>query len=904
MLGAARGKRRKSIPTVKHPVVSRERFGELLKYALTKPLTVVSAPAGYGKTLAVLSQLPELDDFSCVWLNITQKMNDAQQFVDAFSDGVAEQLLEPSISLRLASKLRLQEGNTPKHRLQSLFDLIESYSSPSGRNPPNVLLVLDDYQCIEEKAVHKLLSYLIDELPIFIRVLVISRNRPPLAEKYLNSSSECTYLTQEHCQFDFHETVEFVQHSLQVQLNEEQIHLIHQQTQGWPSGIQLIAIQWQLSVTNQSGTLDISNFAEVTAHVFENHVLTQLSPEICKVILELAHLQFFSQDMVNHIYGEELGARVISCIEQQNLFYSRSGHGNASYRFRDLFKEFLISKRETDKNFILNQAARWYLNQNDFHMAIHYFIEGQAFEKAAVVINRHGDQFYRRGEFHAIKTWLDALPSEVKTTYPKLLILSCWSISDVEKPALCPMILEQLDRLLADEEKKPGFVETDEWRQLKVDYLLIKAFIDLVCSEFVVSVECAKSVINQIQEYSLLGAARAYLILGQNRYFLGEHTQAMLDLERTIHLAKQEKNPYVMIIGLAYLVFVYTIAGKIEESVQVGEEVRQWLEDNGFGDLALAKASLSILSVTYREKNQLDKTFEVLGTGLSYCQGDVPIFQQIAMNLSYFRYLISVQDYEKALEVVERISELTPRVVFKGKRSLWTFAQPSSDILRCAVFAAQGRGDEIRFVLSQLKQKLAPLDEFIYEPEKVLLARLLLSVGDIEGALQITAAVKVQAAKQNRVLHLLQCQLIEAVAWYYTDREQEAMDQFVQVLERGIHCGFRRLFLDAEVILEPLMKKAQEIPGVQACVELLRRSEFDSNSSSLREKSDAQLKLTLLTRRELAVIELLANGDSNKKIAQQLNIAPETVKKFVNNILKKLKMRNRTEAALFYNNSL
>lgn len=898
MLGATRAN---GIPTVKHRVISRKRVGGLLSYSLTKPLTVISAPAGYGKTLAVLSQLPRLNHFECVWLNITQRMNDAQQLVDALCNALTEQLLESSVCQALRAQLLTQEGHTPMHRLQSLFDVIEANCSDCDKERANVLLVLDDYHHIEENTVHELLNYLVDELPIYIRVLLIARNRPPLAERYLNSSSECTYLSQEHLQFDLDESVDFVQNVIHVNLERDQIQLIHQQAQGWPLGIQLIAIQWQLSKSMQNGALDDGDFAGVTAHLFENHVLSQLSLELRQVMVELAHLQSFSADLVSYIYGNEMGNRVINTIEQENLFYSRSGIGNTSYRFHDLFKEFLIAKTSGGAIAIFEQAAQWFLQKNDFHLAIHYLLKGQEFDQAAKVIGHYGDQLYRRGEIHTLKTWLDALPSEVKEAYPGLLILSCWTIADVEKPALCPIILDQLDRYFTKEEARPGFTETNQWRQLKVDHSLIKAFIDLICVDFDESIECTTPAIDQIQRFSLAGAGRAYLLLGQNRYFLGEHGQAMLDTERAIHLAKQEKNPYVMIVGVAYLFFLYPIAGKIDEFLQAGHEVMTWLEENGFKDLPMAKIVLFFLADIYREKNELDKSFELLGEGLSYFQGDIPIFQQIALQLTYLRYLFSIGEYEKAIAVVERVKELTPRVLFKGKKSLWTFAQPSADTLRCAVLIAQGKVEETRYILSQLKEQFIGEEEFIWESERVLLARLLLSVGDTQGALQIAASVKSNAVAGKRLLHELQCQLIEAVAWYSQGREEEAMDQFLEALERGLHCNYRRLFLDNEKMLAPLLEQAQNQPRAKACVELLWQSKTESNST--KERGDAQLKLSSLTRREMAVISLLAEGDSNKKIAQKLNIAPETAKKFVNNILKKLQMRNRTEAALFYNNS-
>jgi DNA-binding NarL/FixJ family response regulator len=54
-----------------------------------------------------------------------------------------------------------------------------------------------------------------------------------------------------------------------------------------------------------------------------------------------------------------------------------------------------------------------------------------------------------------------------------------------------------------------------------------------------------------------------------------------------------------------------------------------------------------------------------------------------------------------------------------------------------------------------------------------------------------------------------------------------------------------------------------------------------------------------LTERELEVLKLLANGLSNSRIAEQLFISENTVKGHISNILSKLHLADRTQAAAF-----
>jgi DNA-binding NarL/FixJ family response regulator len=56
--------------------------------------------------------------------------------------------------------------------------------------------------------------------------------------------------------------------------------------------------------------------------------------------------------------------------------------------------------------------------------------------------------------------------------------------------------------------------------------------------------------------------------------------------------------------------------------------------------------------------------------------------------------------------------------------------------------------------------------------------------------------------------------------------------------------------------------------------------------------------LAELTDREMQVLRLIANGEDNAQIAAELHISPKTVKNHISNILMKLQIENRIQAAV------
>ena len=67
------------------------------------------------------------------------------------------------------------------------------------------------------------------------------------------------------------------------------------------------------------------------------------------------------------------------------------------------------------------------------------------------------------------------------------------------------------------------------------------------------------------------------------------------------------------------------------------------------------------------------------------------------------------------------------------------------------------------------------------------------------------------------------------------------------------------------------------------------------NNSILRQKVDDSYNLTI---KEKKVLSLLADGNSNQQIAKKLNISVNTAKVHVCNILQKLSVDDRTQAAI------
>lgn len=896
-----------SPPVIKQHLVKRNYFAQAFEFAISKPLTIVMAPAGYGKTTSCIAALSSIDHIESRWIGITDQHNDSYYFTSQLIDVLAS-FTDAEFE---SQKLSFSSGEvlSPMHRIDALFELLDDRLSQYAKQ---LVLVFDDYHHVHDSSIDRLVSYLIDNAPIYLRIVIVSRTAPKLDEKYATQSSECTYLTQEYCKFSKEESAGFLKEYSRMDLSDHYLEQIYKQCNGWPLALQLIVIHLKLSTENAVDVVATKNISQLTSDFFQKHIFAKLSIEMQTLLSDLSCLQVFSAPLMDAVLATNKvsGVEILRELEEKNLFITKTEDKEGWYKFHDLFRDFLRNNAFESNTDILKRAANWFICKNDFYSAIDYFLEARAYEEAADYIEVQGSELLRRSEFITLLGWIDRLPAAIKNTRPKILLLQSWCIPDSQKPFLCPAILDQLEILLIDWQTQIdlGKIAHDsdlcgELKQLKADYLLSRSYTEGIQGEHAKSVDTGLEALSLINEQILLGRARCYCILAQSFYFLGEHEKSIEYFEYAIQFSMHEDNAYILIVSLAFLSQVYLIAGKMKSAINVTNDCVAWLNANGYKNLPMTTAARTQIAETYREMDELAKAHTMLQDALDYCRTDIPKLQEICIYIANMRYCLSTKEYDKALHYIDKIDETGPSLDSIKKNNVWTFGTPSTSSLRAAISVMKGNIHEALLWADENKQVLLDRPSFVNEAERLILCRIWVASGKIPEALELCASVKREATEQGRKLHQAQCLIIETVAAVLVGDSGSAQQSFEQALLIGMSCGFKRLFLDAEPFLLSLLDWAKSNPTVKDYVTEIWGANTGQGGCEDEDKlpeACVQLKLKSLTRRENSVIALLAEGESNKGIARKLNIAPDTASKFVKKILKKLEVRNRTEAAMLY----
>lgn len=118
----------------------------------------------------------------------------------------------------------------------------------------------------------------------------------------------------------------------------------------------------------------------------------------------------------------------------------------------------------------------------------------------------------------------------------------------------------------------------------------------------------------------------------------------------------------------------------------------------------------------------------------------------------------------------------------------------------------------------------------------------------------------------NEVDYLLRCMELGANGYILKDSESSVLKKAIETVFQG------------ETYIEPSLTPEMK--------ERIKNSQ--SNNSD-----------DILTKREIDVLKLIAEGLFNKEIAYRLNISEKTVKNHVSNIFKKIGVSDRTQAAVY-----
>jgi LuxR family maltose regulon positive regulatory protein len=872
------------VPRPRSNWIPRPRLLQRLDHGLTaRPglsspqLTLVSAPAGYGKTTLLASWIAQAER-PVAWLSLDEGDDDPACFL-AYLTAALETL--PGF---LAPDGRDDLEVSGEARLTVLVNRVTRLVEPA-------ILVLDDFHRVTAPTVVGYVAYLLDHLPSTLCIVIATRADPPLPIARLRAGGQLTEIRQADLRFTPAEAAAFLHHALDLDLTQEQVAALADRTEGWIAGLHMAAAS--LRHREDVGSF-ITSFAGSHRYVMDyllEEVLGRQPAEVQRFLLRTSILDRLSAPLCDAVLLDPppTGSQsVLEDLEQANLFITPLDDHRIWYRYHRLFADLLrrqLSQRHPDVIPELHaRASRWYEDQALLPDSIDHALNAGDFERSAMLIERVIEPLIKRSELMTLRNWLGALPEEVLHRRPQLCAYHAWLLLLAGEP------VRRVDARIAALREHVGC----DSGQLKAVQALVSISQGRIDGVAMLADQALQTLTREDGFWYSVAAWLQDLLRmsdGDLRDEDGEPLRHMVDA----HLGGE--NVLLCVIGLCNVGELRIKQGRLREAQGVFERALSRAEDAAGERLPIAGEPLTWLGELARERNDLAAAERYLADGLELVRQWGPV-AAIEGYTALARLQQAQGDRAGADEALDEASRLA--VSFDATE----MDDHLVALARARIAALRGDFEAVeRWATSRGLDSIDPDDLQIdvtielhlrkYELVVLGLARIL--EGRPRVALTFLDPLLAYVTEKGRWGLGIEILALQAVALQMVGERERALSRLERALSRAEPERYARLFIDMGDPMAQLLYRAAQ---AGLCPEYAGRLLAAFPQPSVAEPADQprQPLIEPLSDRELEVLASIAEGLTNQETAQRLCISERTVKWHASNIYGKLQVGNRTEA--------
>jgi LuxR family maltose regulon positive regulatory protein len=862
-----------------------------------RPLTLISAPAGYGKTTLASSWL-ETTGTPYAWVSLDETDNDLRLFLSYTLTSI--QTIFPDFGRQT---LTMVNAST----LAPIGDLVRSIINEIGRVEESFILALDDIHVIKDESVLELLNQLLRHPPPSMHLMLVGRRDPALPFSRLRANRQMNEIRTQELRFDETEIKTFLTQILGIQVDSTTAAAIANKTEGWVTGLVLAAISMRSQGGLDPALLEPQVTAQSVMEYLFAEVLSQQPSGIIRYLMTTAILDRFCGPLCEALCAqgndpetlEVRGWDFIAWLKEQNLFLIPLDNEKRWFRYHHLFQIFLLnqldrSSSQGDINALHAWASEWFAENGLIEEAIKHALAGDNTEAAAKLIANHGFDLINDIEWPRLQRWLKMLPEKFVEQAPELLIIASWLHVIYSRFAELESCLNKAEALCTNR-KAEAHVEGH--------LNALRTFQHNTSVNGERSLACSKRALKKLSQKHLWARMFAFLTQAAAYQMLGNLEMARATIDEAIQepdLSSGISQSHFY----ANFCFIYWMDADLTIMMQVAKQSLKLAEN--YRGFHAAYHGLYFAGIAHYHRNELQAAEEKLATVVN------EPYSQHALSFAHSAFALAL--VHQARGRTDAASQVCESVISYGLDTNHPDMLKIARAFQAELSLRQGRLAETFLWAKQFVAKPFTLMYRFYIPQ-LTLVRVLLAQNTTDSLEQAADLLK-QLYDFVTSTHNKRFQIdVMALQALLDDSRGEATDALkcltnaLQLAEPG---GFIRPFLDLgpsmAVLLKRLLKKriaVDYIKRILAAFEQEGRQTVvpetaDQPAASPREHRHppplSQLLVDPLTNRELDVLELLAQRLSNKEIADKLFISTVTVKGHLQNIYGKLHVSKRREA--------
>lgn len=895
------------IPRPRPNMIHRPRLIERLNeaYPSGRKLTLISAPAGYGKTTLLSEWIPQSK--RCVtWVSLDDGDNDPLQFWECVI--AAFQLLDAEIGRNALALLRTPSPPPVEAFLTALLNEIAAF-------PDDFALVLDDYHVIEARAIDTGLTFLLEHLPPHMHLIITTREDPNLPLARLRARDQLTELRAADLRFTPAEAANFINQTMGLNLAGEDIAALETRTEGWIAGLQLAA----LSMRGREDAHEfIRAFAGDNRYIVDylaEEVLQRQPDPVRRFLLQTSILDWLSGPLCaavcsagTAVTNQAEGQALLESLERDNLFVSPQDDTRHWFRYHHLFADVLrvhLIAEQPDQIPALHQRASEWYEQNGLKVeAFHHAIAARDFSRAAGVAEMAWESMNESFQSAAWLGWVKQLPEDLIRSRPVLCTQIAWAFMNVGEAEASESHLRDAERCLDRPAGELVILNDAQFRALPARIAFARAYNAQTQRDFPSTVKYAELAFKLTPDENHFLRAQIAAMLGGTYWTNGDLNAAGKSLSEWIDSTEKVGNFFFAIAGASGKADILTAQGHLRESLSTYQRALQLAATHEVEVQRITAHHHLGLAMLYYEMFEDESAAEHFLKSMELGP------QSTLRDWPYRRCLAQARlkewagDFDGALGLLDEARRVYVRSLIPDTRPV--------DAVQARVHLKQGQLSKAAEWVRERGLSIEDELSYLHEFEHITLTRVLLAEyqsnrdkRSLTNALALLDRLLTAAEVQKRTGSMLEIRVVQALAFRAREDNPQAFASLEQALTLAEPEGYVRLFVDEGEPMRLLMldcrrlieqrRHGQDHRLIGYINRLLAAFVRPADSQSTANRQQSRL-IEPLSERELEVLRLLGSELNGPEIARQLMVSLSTLRTHTQNIFSKLGVNNRRAA--------
>jgi LuxR family maltose regulon positive regulatory protein len=885
------------IPKPRDDLIPRPRLIECLDTGLHGVVTIVSAPAGYGKTTLVSSWAGQTE-YPVIWLSLDENDNDLTRFLTYLVSTI--QQIDTAIGDDVLTAL--DSTQTPQSEI-----LLTLLINGIAARVKQFTLVFDDCHLISNNEIFEAIELLIKYKPIEMHLMLIGRVDPLISLSRLRVGGQLTEIRSGDLRFTKMEATAFLNDFMKLDLSIDDIIALEMRTEGWIAGLQLAGLSLQERDDKHEFILTFSGLHRHLIDYLVDEVLSRQPEKIRSFLCQSSILDRLNASLCDATLDISSSRQILQEIEGTNLFLIPMDDEGRWFRYHHLFGDFLkLCLQDGQSNLIPglhHRAAGWYEAHGYDSEAFNHLLLAENFAEATRFVEQKARKLLESSELAQLMNWVSALPVEHLRGHPRLSIYHTWALRlSGSQYDVVENKIQEIESVLETSPVNLSILDLgkiysqpeDELRNLKAHLLALRAFQGIYSENNSRAIElAAEAKAHQPDEKFVLGSLG--FALGWAYRLSGDVLAAYQEFRESSTISNESGNTYMAVTTLCRAAYGLVLMGRLHEAEQVFTEALDLTFRNGGRQIPVAGYAYVYLGGLNFEWNNLESAKRYVLDGIQLCERVGYIMDQAVGYCYLARINLAQGDIDSAQDACQSAKELSQ--LMKD----YLYVRRWVEDCQVRLWATQGNFESLERWVQTCGLSLEDTPNFKRDMDHIILARAFVELAQyrpassyLEDALTLLSKLQMMAEDAKWNGKLIEILILQAMALQIAMREEQALHALNKAISLAQPEGYIRTFVDEGLpmglLLETLLKNGADNDYAQ---KLYATFEFNRTADHVL---STQSMIEPLSSRELDVMSMLATELSGPEIANEMSIALSTLRFHTRNIYGKLQVNNRRTA--------